>query len=133
MSTILTAEQFLTLVLAKLSLTAPGVTLMDVELDRRFEEAYETLLESEKALGVTSNFTFYRDPLHGNTAKLRDALLSLRERRIFTPADQPRGVKLEMPADRAQALLRGTPIPTEFLGRIVDGSFGDLAAASVAA
>lgn len=132
MDKILTAEEFVTLVLAKLSLslTRPDIILMDADLDRRFEEAYETLLENEKTFGVRSNFTFYRDPLHGNTAKLRDALLSLRERRLVGPTDEPRAVKVEIPAERAKALLRDAPIPDKFLGRLVQGSFGDLTAAS---
>lgn len=129
MDKILTAEEFLTLVLAKLSLAVPGIVLMDVDLDRRFEEAYETLLDHEKSFGVTSNFTFYRDPLHGNTAKLRDALLSLRERRLVKPADEPHAVKVQIPAERAKALLQDTPIPDEFLSVLVNASFGDLTAA----
>lgn len=128
MNTILTAEDFLTLVLAKLSLTAPGITLADVDLDRRFEEAYEALLAKENEFGVRSNFTFYRDPLHGNTAKLRDALVSLRARKLIKPADQTRAVQLEIPADKANALLQDAPLPNEFLGTLVRTTFGDLAA-----
>ena len=127
---ILTAEEFLTLVLAKLSLKARDITLLDAELDRRFEAAYEMLLENESNLGVVSNFTFFRDPLHGNTAKLRDALLLLCERRLLRPAAQPRAVKVEISEDRARALLQNAPLPDDFLGRLVEGSFGDVAAAA---
>lgn len=132
MSTILTAEDFLSLVLAQLSLTAPGLTLTDADLDRCFEEAYIALLGKEDEFGIKSNFTFYRDPLHRNTAKLRDALVSLRARKVIKPAEQPRALKLEMSADKAQAVLKNAPIPNEFLSALVHQTFGSLTARSSA-
>lgn len=130
MNRILTAEEFLTLVLAKIKLKAPNheVVLDTAVIDRRFEEAYDMLISREAALGVTSNFTFRRDPLYGNTAKFRDALLSLRERRLIQLDPLKRAYRISLSAELAQAYMDRSVLADNFLGDLVDMMFPEAAA-----
>lgn len=127
MSKILTAEEFLTLVLAKIKLRAdPSFTLETAMIDRRFEQAYEWLSSREKRLGVTSNFTFRRDPLYGKTAKFRDALLSLRERRLIQSDASKRVFRISMSEELAQAYLKHSVLPPRVLDELVAETFPEV-------
>lgn len=126
MHNILTADQFLISILATLKLCTRDDYVLedDVSLDQRFERAYETLLQHEKDLGVTPNFTFFRDPLHGNSVKLRNALLAAKENglllqnteRLFT-------YRLKMDNRRAEMYLSHSPLSREFLKDVVEEHF----------
>ncbi len=126
MRNILTADQFLISILATLKLCTRDDYVLedDVSLDQRFERAYETLLQHEKDLGVTPNFTFFRDPLHGNSVKLRNALLAAKENglllqnteRLFT-------YRLKMDNRRAEMYLSHSPLSREFLKDVVEEHF----------
>lgn len=122
-TTILTAEEFLTLVLAKLRLSYTSTLLQDRDLDWRFERAYEVLCEKERELGVTTNFTFYRDPLHGNSIKFRNAMLTLRERQILGPSNRPGVYELKMTEDRAKTYLKQSVLAESFLEDLVNRDF----------
>lgn len=133
MNRILTAEEFLTLVLAKIKLKAEGDVVLEISvIDRRFEDAYDMLSNQEKELGVTSNFTFRRDPLYGNTAKFRDALLSLRERRLIQPDPFKRAYRISLSAELAQAYLDRSVLTEGFLDELVDKTFPEVAASTAA-
>ena len=124
MRKILTADQFLTSILAMLQLSRKDYVLEDVSLDQRFERAYETLLQHEKELGVTPNFTFFRDPLHGNSVKLRNALLAARENGLLLAnADRLFTYRLKMDERRANMYLSQSPLPEEFLRNVVNKHF----------
>jgi hypothetical protein len=126
MRNILTADQFLISILATLKLCTRDDYVLedDVSLDQRFERAYETLLQHEKDLGVTPNFTFFRDPLHGNSVKLRNALLAAKENglllqnteRLFT-------YRLKIDNRRAEMYLSHSPLSKEFLKDVVEEHF----------
>ena len=127
MRKILTADQYLTSILAMLRLSGnvdvPGGT----RLDLRFEEAYETLLQHEKNLDVTPNFTFFRDPLHGNSARLRNALLAAKENGLLRQ-DTGRSFcySIRMDEKRAQTLVKQSSLPSDFLSEIVQKHFAQL-------
>lgn len=132
MSKILTAEEFLTLVLAKIRLMAPKAELDTVDIDRQFEEAYELLSKAEGFLDVTPNFTFNRDPLYGNTAKFRDALLSLRERRMVQ-ADPVKPVyRIQLSEELARAYMARGVLAEDFLDTLVIKTFPELVASAPA-
>jgi hypothetical protein len=122
MRNILTADQFLNSILATLKLcTRDDYVLEDnVSLDQRFERAYETLLQHEKDLGVTPNFTFFRDPLHGNSVKLRNALLAAKENGLlFQNPERLFTYRLKIDNRRAEMYLSHSPLPREFLKDVV--------------
>jgi hypothetical protein len=121
---IVTAEEFLSLILATLKLSAPEKDLQDSELDWRFERAYEILSENEDKLGVTPNFTFYRHPLHGNSVSLRDALVSLCEKGLLRSQPGRNAIyHLTLSAQRAHALLERSSLSKEFLERVTTKAF----------
>ena len=126
MRNILTADQFLNSILATLKLcTRDDYVLEDnVSLDQRFERAYETLLQHEKDLGVTPNFTFFRDPLHGNSVKLRNALLAAKENGLlFQNPERLFTYRLKIDNRRAEMYLSHSPLPREFLKDVVEEHF----------
>lgn len=124
MNNIVTAEEFLSLILAILKLKAPDQDLQDSELDWRFERAYEVLSENEDALGVAPNFTFYRHPLHGNSVRLRDALLSACEKGLLKSQPGINAIyRLNLSAERARALLGESSLSKEFLERVTAKAF----------
>lgn len=124
MRKILTADQFLTCILAMLRLSSDEHVLEDVGLDQRFERAYETLLEHEKELTVIPNFTFFRDPLHGNSVKLRNALLAAKENGLIM-AIEPRSFtyRLKMNEKRAKLYLSHSQLPEPFLRAVIEEHF----------
>ena len=82
MSQILTSDQFVAGVISVLALqNRTHFVLTDTELDGRFESAFEDLVLREAEFGVTPNFTFYRNELHGDFVSLRDTLLAAKEKR----------------------------------------------------
>lgn len=124
MPTIVTADEFLTLVLATIALKSPDKVLSETDLDWRFEQAYEAFSDRERELEVISNFTFYVDRLHGNSAKFRDALLSAREGGLvtFVPG-RPATYKLSIAKDLAEAYVARSPVTRAFLDSVVDDCF----------
>lgn len=107
MSRILTAEEFVTLVLAKIKLKAhPDFVLESDVIDQRFEAAYEWLKGRAEKLDVAPNFTFACDPLYGVTSTFRDALLSLRERRMIQPDSPRRAYRITLSKDLADDLMK---------------------------
>lgn len=124
MRNILTADQFLTSVLAMMKLSGSSRFLDDASLDYHFERAYETLLEQEKALKVTPNFTFFRDPLHGNSAKLRNALLAAKENGLLMQDTGKRFTySVTMDEKIANMLLDRSPLTKKFLKGVVREHF----------
>jgi hypothetical protein len=124
MKNIVTAEEFVSLILATLKLSVPDQKLQDSELDWRFELAYEVLSENEDKLGVTPNFTFYRHPLHGNSMSLRDALVSACEKGLLRSQPGRNAMyNLNLSSQLAHALLDQSSLSTEFLGRVATRAF----------
>ena len=133
MSRILTAEEFVTLVLAKLKVMAgPEFLLETAIIDRRFEAAYDWLSNREAECDVISNFTFRRDPLYGVTATFRDALLSLRERRLIQPDSSKRAYRLSLSEQLAEDYMRHSVLAPEVLGALVRDTFPEVAEATSA-
>jgi hypothetical protein len=89
----------------------------------------------QHALRVTSNFTFFPDPLHGNSAKLRRAILAARERG-FLAASQVKDVtkyQVTMSDQLVQRFLTNPATGDEFLGRVAARCFPTLRNAHAAA
>lgn len=124
MSRILTAEEFVTLVLAKIKLKAASDFMLESStIDRRFEAAYDWLSRREPELAVTSNFTFRCDPLYGITAKFRDALLSLRERRLIQPDPSKRAYRISLSEELANDYMKHSVLAPEALDALVRETF----------
>lgn len=125
MTRIVTSDEFVTLILATLKLRDHGAMLRDSELDQSFQEAYEDLSRREADMGISSNFTFFIDPLHGNSAKLRRAIVWARDRGFLQPERGKRGMKylVKMPPELASRFLTNSSIDTEFLELIINERF----------
>lgn len=124
MSRILTAEEFVTLVLAKIKLMgAPEIVLETAAIDQRFEAAYNWLTGNEDRFEFTWNFTFRCDPLYGVTSTFRDALLSLRERRLIRPDPSRRTYDISLSEALAQDYMKDAAIPPEALEELVNEIF----------
>jgi len=126
MRNILTAEQFLIAILAVLKVRRIDQMPEDGSLDQRFERIYEKLIDQvEKGnLNVTPNFTFYRNPLHGNSTRLRNALLAARESGLLAADVGPRpSYRLTMSEERARAYLRRSPLRADTLEGLVGEDF----------
>ncbi len=124
MPTIVTADEFLTLVLSTIALKCPDKVLTDTGLDWRFEQAYDAFSDHEQELKVMTNFTFYVDRLHGNSAKFRDALLSARESGLvtFVPG-RPANYRVSIARDLAASYLARSPAMSAVLDSVVDDFF----------
>ncbi|MGJ7497821.1 hypothetical protein ACSFA8_22450 [Variovorax sp. RT4R15] len=132
MSRILTAEEFVTLILAQIKLKADRDFVLDASLiDQRFEDAHDWLRNREEALGIVSNFTFRRDPLYGVTATFRDALLSLRERRLIQPDASRRAYRLSLSQALAEDYLAHGVLPPAVLEELVNMTFPEVLATAL--
>ncbi|GAB6843198.1 hypothetical protein HNR00_002121 [Methylorubrum rhodinum] len=128
MRQILTSDQFVAGVIAVLALqNKKRFILKETELDERFEKAFEELLTHEDTLKIATNFTFYVDPMHGDSVCLRDTLLAAREKALISinnPTLQTFDIKID--DDRALRYLKRIPLPRPFLTNLVNKHFGDL-------
>lgn len=125
MSRILTAEEFVLLVLAKLKLKAnlDDFVLDSGVIDQRFEAAYNWLNSRVDKLDVAPNFTFGRDPLYGVTSTFRDALLSLRERRMIQPVSTSRAYRISLSKQLADDLMKDGLLASADLDELVNDVF----------
>lgn len=132
MSRILTAEEFLMLVLAKIKLKAnrDDFVLESGVIDQRFEAAYNWLSSRVDKLDVAPNFTFGRDPLYGVTSTFRDALLSLRERRMIQPVPTSRAYRISLSKELADDLMKDGVLASADLDELVSDVFPQAAAGS---
>lgn len=130
MKDILTADQFVASIISVLALNGQKTfVLRDTELDQKFEKAYEDLIEACEGFDVTPNFTFYIDPMHGDSVALRETLMAAKEKDLIAlnnPTFHTFSVKLS--DDRAERYLKNSPIPREFLDAIVQNHFAQAAA-----
>lgn len=128
MQKILTADQFVAGVIAVLALQdRKRFVLTDTELDDRFQRAYEDLRQHEVEYDVKTNFSFYVDPMHGDSVCLRDTLLAAKEKELIAlnnPTFKTFDVKLD--ARRAERYLSRTPLPRDYLFAVVNKYFSDL-------
>lgn len=130
MSRILTAEEFVTLVLAKIKLINPDFLLECGVIDQRFETAYNWLKSRVVKLDVAPNFTFGCDPLYGVTSTFRDALLSLRERRMIQPDSSRRAYRIILSKELADDLMKDGVLASADLDELVSKVFPQAAAVS---
>lgn len=128
MRQILTSDQFVAGVISVLALqNRKQFVLTNTELDSRFERAFEDLVLREDEFGVTPNFTFYRDQMHGDSVCLRDTLLAAKEKELIAlnnPSFRTFEIRLDQP--RAEHYLAKIPLPRSFLDEIVAKHFADL-------
>lgn len=124
MHKVLTADQFLTSILAMLKLNGSESVEGGAILDLRFEQAYEALVKYEHELDVKPNFTFFRDPLHGNSTKLRNALLTAKENGLLSQdSERMLAYSLRINDARAESVVSHSPLPKEFLVNVVEKCF----------
>ncbi len=125
MTRIVTSDEFVTLILATLKLRYGNVDMLDSDLDRGLQDAYEDLSLQEDSLRVSSNFTFFPDPLHGNSTKLRRAILWARDRGFLESKQSKRDMKYQvsMSDQLANHFLKVAAIDQPFLDRVVEHRF----------
>lgn len=121
MLSILTAEEFVTLVLAKIKQKANSddFVLESGVIDQQFEAAYDWLNSRLDQLAVVPNFTFRSDPLYGVTSTFRDALLSLRERRMIQPDSPRRAYRISLSKELADDLMKDGILGSADLDKLV--------------
>ncbi|WP_331311707.1 hypothetical protein [Methylobacterium oryzae] len=128
MRPILTADQFVAGVIAVLALqNRRHFELTQTDLDKKFEKAFEDLLENEKDLKIRTNFTFYSDQLHSDSVSFRDTLLAAREKGIISmnnPTHQTFTINLD--DARAAKYLKRIPLPSSFLSKLVERYFSEV-------
>lgn len=127
MNQLLTADQFVAGLISVLALRdRKHFVLKDSELDERFARAFEALLSKEEELGITPNFTFFVDPLHGDSVTLRETLLAAREKELIA-LNNPTFHTFDIKVDnaRAQKYLDELPLPQAFLDSVVDNCFAN--------
>lgn len=125
--TILTSDQFVAGMMSALALKNRNhFVLKDSELDEKFERAFEDLVACEDDLGITTNFTFYTDPFHGDSVTLREALLAAREKELIS-INNPTFHTFDIKLDdlRAQQYLEKVPCLKSFFNIVVDKYFAD--------
>lgn len=122
---ILTADQFVAGIISVLALNdRKCFKLRDTELDQKFEHAFEMLVAREKDLDVTPNFTFFLDPIHGDSVSLRETLLAAKEKELISlnnPTFHTFDIRID--DERARRYLTKVPLPTEFLEDVVNQCF----------
>lgn len=125
MTRIVTSDEFVTLILATLKLRYGSIDLLDADLDRGLQDAYEDLSLEEDSLRVSSNFTFFPDPLHGNSTKLRRAILWARDRGFLESKQDKRDTKyaVSMSDQLANHFLKSAALGRAFLDGVVDRRF----------
>jgi len=125
MPKLVTSDQFVAGIVAVLALKERRRFLLtDTELDRRFQSAFESLVEAEERFDLRPNFSFYVDPYHGDSVTLRDTLTAAKEKELIAynnPTLRTFDVKLD--ETRAQRYLDRSPLPREFLESVVDAHF----------
>ena len=125
MRALLTSNQFVAGVMAALALKSHSrFNLNGTDVDERFEQAYERLMAKCEEFGVVPSFSFARNPSHGDSATLRDTLVSAKERKIIAlnnPTFWTFEVKLS--PERALRYLERNPVPREFYEELVDDVF----------
>lgn len=125
MRNILTADQFVAGIFSVLALKhRKSFVLRDTQLDEMFEHAFKDLASKEEELDVTPNFTFFIDPLHGDSVSLRQTLLAAKEKELIA-LNNPTFHTFEIKVDdeRARRYLSKVPLSEEFLTGIVDRHF----------
>lgn len=134
MTRIVTSDEFVTLILAALKLRYKNVALLDADLDNGLQEAYFDFSLAQHELHVTSNFTFFPDPLHGNSAKLRRAILWARDRGFLEAIQDRQDTKYQvtMSDQLARRFLAEPATGAEFLDRVATHCFPTLRNAKVA-
>jgi len=125
MRNILTADQFVAGVISVLALkNRKTFMLHDTQLDDMFHSAFRDLAAKEDVLDVTPNFTFFIDPLHGDSVSLRQTLLAAKEKGLIALNNPTfHTFEIKVNDERARKYLTKIPLSEEFLTSIVDRHF----------
>ena len=128
MPQILTSDQFVAGVVSVLALqNRKSFVLTDTELDHRFAEAYQDLVEHEQEFDVAPNFTFFVDEVHGDSICLRETLLAAKEKELIALNNPTfRTFEITLNDERAKRYLAKNPVPTHFFEEIVTRHFNGL-------
>ena len=125
MAKLVTSDQFVAGIVAILALRdRKHFRLSDIELDGKFQGAFRDLVAAESDYQIKANFSFYVDPQHGDSVCLRETLTAAKEKELVAfnnPTLRTFDVKLS--DERAQRYLARSPLPRDFLERIVDTHF----------
>ena len=123
---LVTSEEFVTDLVCQLKLNnVDHLRLSDTFEDKRFARAYQKLVAKQDQLGIAVDFSLETNPYHGDSSTLREALYSLRERRIVS-INNPRfkTVEIKVDEDDANYYLDHSSIPRGFMAEIVNEVFG---------
>lgn len=122
MQKVLSSDQFLAGVMAALTLRNHSEFKLDsTDIDERFERAFERLLERSAEFGVVPSFSFERNQSHGDSATLRDTLVSAKERKIIA-LNNPTfwTFEIKLTKDRARKYLKKNPVPQDFYDELAE-------------
>lgn len=122
---LVTSEEFVTDLLCQLKLNhVTNLSLGDTMEDKRFERAFEFLLKNEDDLNIAVGFSLATNPYHGDSSTLREALYALRERGVVAINNPSfKTVEIKVSRDDADYYLDSSPIPREFMARLVSEIF----------
>jgi hypothetical protein len=127
MAKALTSDQFVAGIIAVLALQGKKRFVMTgTDIDAKFEAAFADLMQNQVSLGVSPKFSFYVDPMHGDSACLRDTLHAAKQKELISfnnPTLRTFDVKLS--DDRAREYLDKSPLPSAFLNQVVITYFSD--------
>lgn len=125
MAHILTADQFVVGLISTLALkNRKRFVFKASELDEMFLQAFEDLISREATFNIKANFTFYTDPLHGDSATLRETLMAAHEKELIS-LNNPmlNAFDIQLDECRAKIYLEKLPLPQEFFSEVVEKYF----------
>jgi hypothetical protein len=122
---LITSDQFVAGIVAVLALKGrKHFSLSDTELDSKFQGAFEDLVNAGDEYQVRPNFSFYVDPYHGDSVCLRDTLSAAREKKLVAFKNPTfHTFDIELSNDRAEQYLSRSPLPQQFLEKVVEEHF----------
>ena len=127
MQKIVTADQFVAGIVAELALSGRRkFNVTGTELDAKFAKAFDSLLDNREKYSVNPNFAFYVDPIHGDSACLRDTLHAAKQKELIAFNNPTlRTFTINLTEERANSYIQKNPLPNEFLSEIVATCFSE--------
>lgn len=125
MTEVVTADQFVTGVLAELCLQGKReIKLADTWADGRFETAFELLLARAAEFDVEPDFSLLTNPFHGDSETLRETLYAIRERGVVAINNPSlKTVEIKLCSAEAEEHLNRSPLPRNFFSEVVRSYF----------
>lgn len=123
----LTSDQFFLAVIAVLTKRGTDYVMLTPELDEKFEAAYTMLKKMSGKIGVSPDFSYRTNKLHGVSRILRDTIDSASRNNIVSLENPSfRRMRSKLTAAAADYHLARLPIKEKDINQIVDKCFSDL-------